>query len=270
MNPIDSTFETLASKGEGAYIPYVCAGDPDSEFTVDLVRTLCESGADLIELGMPFSDPIADGVAIQGSMKRALGSGFTPEDLIEIVSSVRAEGIRQPLVLMCYYNTILQKGIEGFCTSLADAGVNGLLVVDLPIEESGEIEEILYDNGLHPIRLIAPSTPRPRLHQILSKATGFAYLVSVSGTTGARDFLDPSTLSLLRRVSSISRLPVVLGFGISKPSHARQAFENGAAGVVEGSKLITIYENSEREEALASIARHATLMKNAMRPGLDV
>ena len=106
MNPIDSTFETLASKGEGAYIPYVCAGDPDSEFTVDLVRTLCESGADLIELGMPFSDPIADGVAIQGSMKRALGSGFTPEDLIEIVSSVRAEGIRQPLVLMCYYNTI--------------------------------------------------------------------------------------------------------------------------------------------------------------------
>lgn len=265
MNPVDSTFKTLASKGEGAYIPYVCAGDPDIEFTVDLIRTLCRAGADLVELGMPFSDPIADGVAIQGAMKRALANGFTPEDLIEIVSSVRAEGIRQPFILMCYYNTILQKGIERFCYQLADANVNGLLIVDLPIEESKEIEEILYSNGLHLIRLIAPSTPELRLNQILSTATGFTYLVSVSGTTGARDSLDPSTLSLLRRVSSISPLPVVLGFGISKPSHARQAIENGAAGVVEGSKLITIYENSEREEALTAIANHAALMKNAMK-----
>jgi tryptophan synthase alpha chain len=231
-----------------------------------LIRVLCSSGADLVELGMPFSDPIADGRAVQGAMKRSLSRGFKLEALSDIVIGVRDEGIHQPLIVMCYYNNLLRRGLAQICGRLSEAGVDGLLVVDLPLEESSELERVANDDGLALIRLIARSTPEERVRTILEVAQGFTYLVSVSGTTGVRDHMDPSALASVRKISMMSRIPVVMGFGISQPLHARKAVENGASGVVEGSGLISIYEDDNGPGSLENLARHARAMKEAMLP----
>lgn len=265
MSRIAGTFAKLAEEGSGAFIPYVCAGDPDRGFTVDLVTTMCESGADLVELGIPFSDPVADGPVIQQAMVRSLSSGFRVAHIFEIIRELRGKGVEQPIVVMTYYNPVLRMGTKEFCSRLAQAGADGLLVVDLPPEESAELESAAASNGLDMIRLIAPNTTEARMRHILSKASGFVYVVSVAGTTGARKVLPSAASELLRRVSSSSKLPVALGFGVSQPEHALDAMKCGASGVVEGSKLISLYAESmdDRQLSLATVRKHVQEMKKA-------
>lgn len=267
MSKLSEAFDSLSKEGSGAFIPYVCAGDPDSSFSVDLIEELCTAGADVVELGIPFSDPVADGPVIQKAMNRSLSAGFKCAHTFEIVSQVRKKGIRQPIVVMTYFNPVLQMGLENFCKSAARSGVGGILIVDLPPEESEDLDLAAKRSGLDLIRLVAPTTSDSRLDYILGKASGFVYIVSVAGTTGARDDLPESAVRLVRKVSSKSRVPVVLGFGISNPAQAKAAMGAGALGIVEGSKLISMYSEKvgDRKSMLSVVGNHVREMKGSIR-----
>jgi tryptophan synthase alpha chain len=269
MSRIENAFRDANSRGDGAFVPYICAGDPDVQFTVEQAVRLFDAGADVMELGLPFSDPVADGSAIQGAMNRALSGGFATEDIFQTLRLVRERGVGRPIVIMSYYNPILQYGPVKFCKAAAESGADGLLVVDLPPEESGDLDHVASSNNLDMIRLVAPSTSFKRLDEILARASGFVYVVSVAGTTGARAELPRSVGNLVRDVASRTRLPVALGFGISTPDHVRAALSMGAAGVVEGSGLITSYCSvlPERSDALDRVERHAREMKHATSGG---
>jgi tryptophan synthase alpha chain len=268
LSRIDDRFSSLRTAHEGAFIPYVCAGDPNSQFTVEQVLRLSKAGADIIELGLPFSDPVADGPVIQAAMGRAIAGGFMTDHLFEVIRSVRAEGVGTPLVVMSYFNPLLQYGVERFCETASKAGADGLLVVDLPPEESEELNGSARSWKIDVIRLVAPSTSDPRLETILSQTSGFVYAVSAAGTTGERASLAASAGPLLQRLRSQTDLPIALGFGISNPTHVREALALGASGVVEGSALISSYSNllDTPSRALDSVERHARGMKVATLP----
>ncbi len=255
----------VRSHRSAAFIPYVCAGDPNKDFTLKLMDALAEAGSDVIELGMPFSDPVADGPVIQEAMNRSLSGGFKPAHLFDIISTARRGGFSKPIIVMTYFNPILRKGVEAFCERLEASGADGVLPVDLPIEESGQLEESAARHHLDVIRLVAPSTDDHRIDQIMSRAQGFVYVVSVAGTTGVREKLPASAGDLLRRVGARSKLPVVLGFGVSSPEHVRDAISFGASGVVEGSKLISLYagKTDQMPTAIEQIQSHVKAMKSA-------
>jgi len=265
MSSIGDVFSRLRGKRQAAYIPYVCAGDPDRDFSLRLMTELVRDGADIIELGLPFSDPIADGAVIQRAMERSLAAGFKVRHVFEMIEQFKNSDFSCPVVLMSYLNPIVRFGQERFCQRLADSGCDGLLMVDMPIEESESLHQVARDFGLDLIQLIAPSSDDGRVDSILSRASGFAYLVSVAGTTGVRDSLSESAIAMLKRISSKTDLPLALGFGISSPQHVREAVSAGASGIVEGSKLISICEESgfSRKESLERIARHVKEMKAA-------
>lgn len=250
-----------------AYIPYVCSGDPSYNFTVRLVRALCESGADLVELGLPFSDPIADGPTIQGAMMRSLAAGFRVNDVFRIIADVRESGVDQPIVLMTYSNPVVRMGWDRFCEKLSSSGADGILVVDLPPEESDELEAASRRHSLDVIMLVAPSTSDERLDEILSRTTGYVYAVSVSGVTGARSSVNEAGLGLVMRAASRKAVPVALGFGVSRPEHVRMAISAGASGVIEGSELISTYSRllPDEDAALSAVAAHARAMRSAGR-----
>jgi tryptophan synthase alpha chain len=271
MSRISGTFEALARNQEAAYIPYVCAGDPDKEFTIDLVAGLCSSGADLVELGLPFSDPVGDGPTIQEAMGRALSNGFEVKHLFDVIRQLRAKRLAQPIVVMSYFNPILRYGVGRFCEDMAHAGADGILVVDLPLEESRELDGHARTNGLDVIRLVAPTTSAQRMERILASASGFVYAVSASGVTGAKKAMPGSAAALLRDLRARTKVPVILGFGISAPAHVEEAVRKGASGVVEGSALVDIYVENlhDRQQAIDHAARHARTMKNATRTGAD-
>ena len=265
MSGIQRTFESLRTAGEGAFIAYVCAGDPDPGFTVDQVTQLSNSGADIIELGLPFSDPLADGPVIQSAMKRALDNGFSTLGLLDTIRAVRKARMKKPIVVMTYYNPILKFGTDRFCAELAAAGGDGLLIVDLPPEESREIDSQASARGLDMVRLVTPTTSDARMSKILAGATGYVYAVSAAGTTGVRAEMPASASSLLKRATAKTSLPVALGFGISTPEQVAMALSFGASGVVEGSALIATYSGilHDRSRALSAIGDHAKAMKKA-------
>jgi len=263
MSDIKRTFSSLDDAREGAFISYVCAGDPDPQFTVEQVLRLSGAGADIIELGLPFSDPLADGPVIQAAMKRALENGFSTHALMSTIKAIREAGMRKPMVVMTYYNPILQFGIARFCDALAGSEADGILVVDLPPEESQEIDSRAAACGLDVIRLVTPTTSDLRMEKILATASGFVYAVSAAGTTGVRAQLPPSAPALLKRARAMTSLPVALGFGISTPEQVRSALSLGASGVVEGSALIATYADllGDRSRALNAVEAHAKKMK---------
>ena len=267
MSVIARTFEGLAKEKSGAFIPYLCTGDMDVNFTISLAGALFDGGADILELGLPFSDPIADGPVIQKAMQRSLSNGFKVRQIFETIESLRESGREQPIVVMSYYNLILRYGVCEFCAMLAKSGGDAVLVVDLPPEESGQLQEPAKNNGLDIIRLVTPTTSDGRLQQLLSEASGFVYAVSVAGTTGARGELPKSALDLLKRASSMTELPVALGFGISTPEQVKQAMSSGAAGVVEGSRIAEIYSEhlGDVDTAKREVLAHAKQMKAATR-----
>jgi tryptophan synthase alpha chain len=258
-NRIQQTFNNLKTKGEKALIPYIMAGDPSLDVTESLVLTLAEGGADLIELGVPFSDPIADGPVIQQAAERALQSGTTLKKILSTVRSLRTK-ISIPIIFMAYYNTILAMGLEKFCAEAMSAGVDGLIVPDLPPEESDELYNATKTaGGPVVIFLLAPTSTPQRRKEVIKRTHGFIYYVSLTGITGAQ---LPDLNQVKKNVQAIQKMakkPVAVGFGIATPEQARNV-ANFSDGVIIGSALVR--NIAKHHQDVAFLTDLKTLTKN--------
>jgi tryptophan synthase alpha chain len=234
MSRVASVFKP----GHKALIAYLTVGYPNREATGAAAAVLADSGCDIIELGIPFSDPLADGATIQRASYQALKGGITPRDCIEIAAKLRQE-IATPLVFMSYYNPILSFGLEAFCQASARAGVDGLIVPDLPPDEGGELEISARKHGLDLIYLLTPTSTEARISLVAEKSQGFIYLVSLTGVTGARQTLPPELEDFVRRVRQKTAKPLCVGFGVSNPEQATRVAQV-ADGVIVGSRLLEL------------------------------
>ncbi len=265
---IAKRFADLRAAGELGIVTYITAGDPTLAATRDYVLALAEAGADVIELGVPFSDPLADGPTIQRASERALKSGTTLAGVLSLVRQIR-ESSQVPLVLFSYFNPILQMGLEKFAAAAAEAGADGVLVTDLTPEESGEYREIMKAHDLDTIFLAAPTSTDERLVRIAACSSGFLYLISRTGVTGAKDALPDDLPALLRRVRSFTQLPVAVGFGISLPGHVSVLGGLADAAVV-GSALVSEIEKAASPVAAAAALRaRVRALKEAASRGLS-
>ena len=247
---ISEKFSELKKKKEGALIAYICAGDPTPDATKEYVTALVRGGADIIELGLPFSDPTADGPTIQAGIERALNGGMTPDIYFRTVASLK---MHIPLVVMTYYNIIFKRGLEKFVKDCAASGISGIIAPDLPPEESGELADLCKKNDVDLIFLVAPTTTDERMKRILAEGKGFIYLVARLGVTGARSDVASSTRDLIKRVKTTT--PKAVGFGISNGKQAAEIIHAGADGVIVGSAFVDIIASGNdvpaRLEALA-------------------
>ena len=247
MNRIDKKFQELRAQGVGAFMPYVCAGDPNPELTPKLFLTLEEAGADLIELGVPFSDPIADGPTVQRSSERALTHNISLEQILAIVSDLRPQ-TEIPIALMSYYNPIFRMGEEAFCKAAHEVGIDGLIVPDLPPEQAQSLLEIAPNYNLATIFMVAPTSPPERMKLIASVSTGFIYCVSVTGVTGARATLSDEVTPMVTELRKHTDKPISIGFGISTPEQATRVAQI-ADGAIVASAIIDAYEKHIGDEA---------------------
>ena len=245
MNRIANTFAGIKARGRTGLFPFLTMGFPDVEATLELVPALVEAGADGFELGVPFSDPLADGATIQASSYMALQRGVTLETCFEVVKELRDKVPQTPLIFMGYYNPILSYGIKNFAASAQEVGLDGVIVVDLPPDESGPMMEECGPRGVHLISLLTPTSTDPRIERACSTASGFIYCVSLTGVTGARDQLAVSGFELLKRVRRHTTLPLALGFGVSQREHVENIADHADAAVV-GSALIRVLMDSPR------------------------
>jgi len=241
MDPLKRKFKELEGKGEGAQMTHIYYGDPSEEFSLKLIETLAQNGADILELGIPFSDPTADGPVFQAACERALNAGVTPVKCIEAVKRLRKAGLKTPIIITTYFNIPYVIGFEKFLSMIEKAGAQGLLIPDLPIEEAKPYLELTAKMGLHLILQVAPTTSEERLKKILGAATGFIYLVSLEGVTGSKLTNPNTTFKLIKKVKAQTQTPVMVGFGISKHEHAKAIVDAGADGVVVGSAYTKIY-----------------------------
>jgi len=245
MNRIEEKFSVVGDGGRSALICYLTAGDPSIELTRDIVLELEKNGADIIELGIPFSDPMADGPTIQLASERALANGTTIHDVIKLSKELR-EHSEIPIILFGYYNPFFAYGLEKFAKDAKEAGVDGILVVDLPPEESEEFKKHLDKNDLNLIFLLAPTSTEKRIDLVSDNAGGFIYLVSVTGVTGARPGMEYSLSSLTKDIKVKSGIPVGIGFGVSTPKQAKDISQYADA-VIVGSALVRIIEKNGKE-----------------------
>jgi len=264
MSRIAETFDALRAQGKKALIPYITAGFPSLEATEEIAHALVANGADIIELGMPFSDPTADGPTIQRSSEAALKAGTTLEGVLALARRLHTS-CPAPIVLFGYYNPLFSRGPANAAVAVAEAGVDALLVVDLPPEEAEELYRPAREHGVDRIFLVAPTTPPERLRLIAAQGSGFLYYVSVTGVTGARGSLAESLREEVERAKRLSELPVAVGFGISTPEQAGRvaAF---ADGVVVGSAFINLIERHAGSPELAEIVGR---FAGELRRGMD-
>jgi len=273
MSRISETFHNLKLEGQKALIPYISCGDPSLEFTEKLVLKLAETGVDLIELGVPYSDPVADGPTIQKASQRALAGGISLEKIFGLAASVRSR-IQTPLILMTYYNPIYRYGVEQFVARALRAGIDGLIVPDFPPEEAGTLKEMTDWAKIDLIFLASPTSTDQRLEKISALARGFIYCVSVTGVTGSRDNIASGLDVFLKRVRSHTDLPLAVGFGISSTETARQVARI-ADGVIVGSAIIERVEknldliNKSSETVINEVCSYVASLKHAItRPPL--
>ena len=263
MSRIETTFATLKQRQETALIPFITAGDPDLAVTAELVLTLAEAGADLIELGVPFSDPMADGPTIQAASERALAAGTTLDGILQLVTEVRKQ-TQVPLVLMGYYNPIFRYGAKRFARDAAAAGVDALLLVDLPPEEVAEISGEMRKSGIDLITLLAPTTPRERMVRLAAVAEGYLYYVSMTGVTGAQKISPADIRVAVEELKGMADIPVAVGFGITTAADAR-AVGAFADGVIVGSALVKIIaENGRKAELLPKVTKFIAELKHGL------
>lgn len=234
---INTRFAALKAEGRAGLIPFITAGDPNREFSSELLKALPAAGADVIELGMPFSDPMADGPAIQASSLRALKAHMTLQGVLDIVADFRKGDAKTPIILMGYCNPIFSYGVERFSKAAAAAGADGLIIVDLPPEEEDELKPFSDAAGLALIRLVAPTTDDARLKQVIQGTAGFVYFISITGITGTKSFTVDDILPGLERLARATHLPRAVGFGIRTPEHAAEVARIAEA-VVVGSAIV--------------------------------
>ncbi len=237
MTRIDDTFARLKAEGRKAFVSYIMAGDPDYDRSLEIVRGLPGAGVDIIELGLPFTDPMADGPTIQLAGQRALAAGQTLEKTLQMVRDFRTDDATTPIVLMGYYNPIYSRGVDTFLKDAVEAGIDGLIIVDLPPEEDDELCIPAQKAGLNFIRLATPTTDDKRLPKVLQNTSGFVYYVSITGITGAAQAQAADVSPEVARISAAANLPVVVGFGIKTPETA-EAIARVADGAVVGSAIV--------------------------------
>jgi tryptophan synthase alpha chain len=234
---LQQVFKTLHETGRRGVVPYITAGDPDLETTYNLLVALARGGATAIELGVPFSDPAADGPVIQRACERALARGVKLNDVLAVAArAVKATDV--PIVLFSYLNPLLRHGLDKLAQDAADAGLAGVLVTDLPAESAQGFSQALQSRGLDLVSLVAPTSSAQRIAQIAQHATGFLYAISVTGVTGTRQQLSADVSGLLQRIRGVTQLPVAVGFGISSAMQAREAWAQGADAVIVGSAIV--------------------------------
>ena len=263
MSRIDRTFNILKNRGQVALIPYIVAGDPDLKTTEALVLKMGESGADIIELGVPFSDPIADGPIIQAASQRALQNGVSLRDMFRLTE--RLKGIDIPLVLMTYFNPILRYGLKEFAGGGQKSGVDGVIIPDLPPEEAGSWIQEARRIDLDTIFLIAPTSPPERIRLVSRCSRGFIYYVSVTGVTGTRENLSEEIGVAVKRIKEISQKPVAVGFGISSPEQAKTV-SRFADGVIVGSAIVKIIgENLKSPDMVERVGDFVSSLAKALK-----
>ncbi|HEY5638576.1 MAG TPA: tryptophan synthase subunit alpha [Dehalococcoidia bacterium] len=257
---IEETFARLKSEGRTGFVAYTVVGFPDVESTLRIVPALIEGGADVIELGVPFSDPLADGPKIQKASFHALEQGVTVETCLDVARQLRAGGVEAPIVPMGYYNPLLAYGLERFARDAAEAGMDGLIVVDLPPEESDEMLAACEAAGLRLIYLVAPTSTDERISEVARRASGFVYCVSVTGTTGAREEIASGLAEFVGRVRNATNLPIAVGFGISLPKHFEAVSRIADAAVIGSAIIDEIAKSgpSEQSERLKNYAEVVT------------
>lgn len=261
---ISAAFAAAKKEGRAALMPYYTLGYPDASLSKAIVEAIALAGADLIELGIPFSDPLADGPTIQYSTQVALEGGMNVRGCLEILDSLRSAGLSQPMLLMGYVNPILAYGSSRFVQDARQAGANGLIIPDLPPEEAGEIEQLCRDSGLALVYLLPPTAHPERVKAVASRSSGFLYLVSLTGVTGARPALPPDLENFIQRARQATELPLAVGFGISTPEQARLVGRS-ADGVIVGSALIEAVRSAP--DPVGAAASFVSGLREALREG---
>jgi tryptophan synthase alpha chain len=264
MTAISRCFENLRRNQECALIPFITAGDPDLETTAKALQVLDNSGADIIEFGVPYSDPLADGPVIQAAATRALARGTTLEQVLEMLKSV-SPSLRSPIILFTYYNPILYRGVDKFLGQIKDAGVAGLVVPDLPLEESAGLIKPAAEMGIDLTLLVAPTSSPERIEAIARASQGFIYLVSVTGVTGIRTQMQTRVGDLLQQIRHVTDKPIGVGFGISDPEQARQVKAWGADAAIVGSAIVKRLAEGTPEQGLDAIAQFCQGLKIAIK-----
>jgi tryptophan synthase alpha chain len=262
---LQKTFQELAARGKTGIIPFVTGGFPDMPTTLELVPALARGGADIIELGVPFSDPLADGTTIQKASFHALRQGVTLRRCLAACSSLREAGLTTPLIFMGYYNPLLALGLQTFAVEAQRAGLDGMIVADLPPEESGPLREECLSRGIDVIPLLAPTCTEQRIVAACAVASGFIYCVSLAGVTGVRAQLSQEAFGLVERVRACTSLPVAVGFGVSRREHV-EAIGKYANGVVVGSALIDVIDSAPDGEAVARAVRFLSELRGDPEP----
>lgn len=268
-NRIDSKFNELKSKNQKALICYVVAGYPDIKTSEHIITSLINGGADIIEIGIPFSDPIADGSTIQDAIQSSLISGTTPDMCLELASRIRKTFPNIPLIIMTYSNILYRKGYMQFAEKAKENGIDGFIIPDIPIEESKEYLNTVQNTGLSTIFLVSPNTSEKRLKMISRICTGFLYAISVYGTTGERKGFDEYTIESIKRVKKVTaadELPLAVGFGISTPQHVKYMVDAGADAVIIGSAIIKkIKEIEDKKLLFNTLNKFIYELKNSCR-----
>ena len=257
---ITDTFRRLKTAGRTGLVTYVTGGDPDLARSAEIVRALDRAGSDVIEVGVPFSDPLADGPVIQRASERALAAGVTLTGVLELVNQVRAD-LQAAIVLFTYANPVFSMGAEQFAARAATVGVDGVLVLDLPIEEAGPFRQTIVDAGMDPVFLLSPTTTDDRLKQTADLGRGFLYGISRLGVTGARDEVASGASALAARIRAVSALPVAVGFGLSRPEHVREIGECADAAVVGSALVNVIAQEAESGDLIPAVERYVAWLR---------
>jgi tryptophan synthase alpha chain len=257
--------ETFDNRESLVFIPFLVAGDPDRETSIALAKELIRAGADILEIGMPFSDPVADGPVIQKADERALKGGMNPDILFGMVRELRRSS-DIPIVLLTYYNIVFRRGVARFYHEAYEAGIDGILIVDLPPEEADEVVSAAGDQGIDQVFIVSVTTSPGRLQKIASVTAGFLYVVSTPGVTGARNELDPGVFDLVREVGQQTNVPLAVGFGISRPAHVRSLADSGADAIIVGSAIVEIIEHhlDDREAMKCEVFSYVSGMKHVI------
>jgi tryptophan synthase alpha chain len=262
MSRLQQTFERLKAGGRGGLVAYLTAGDPDAERSAEVITSVAQAGADVLEIGVPFSDPLADGPVIQRAIERALAKGMTLRGSLDLVRRVRST-VDTPIVLFTYANPVLRMEPGAFARAAADAGVDGVLILDYPVEEAEPLRRPLVDAGLDPIFLVSPTTTDSRIRRSAELGRGFLYVISRLGVTGMRDRLASDVPDLLGRVRSASTLPIAVGFGISSPEHVAEACRAADAAVV-GSALVDTLARNGNGDLCARASEYVKWLKSSL------
>lgn len=262
-----NAFAKLAAKNEGAFIPFVTIGDPNAEQSFEIIKTLIDAGADALELGIPFSDPSADGVTIQMAALRALNEKVTPDVCLDILARVRAYAPDMPIGLLLYGNLVFARGINNFYRDVATAGVDSVLIADLPIRESQPFRETAIANGVAPIFIAPPNASEATLKQVAEFGEGYTYVLSRVGVTGTETEAEMTGHKLIKALDNFNAAPSVIGFGISKPEQVKEALQTGAKGAISGSAVVKIIENNlnDNNAMLAQLSAFVSAMKAATK-----